>query len=252
MPPRIRMNDARVWLVALAGMPVLVIGASLVRLEVERLRRLAVTASAAMLLVSLAGTVSPYLRTFSIRTSALRWAPGSEAVIRLDALSSVLLPFAAGLWLLTVAVTPRAALDRGGLRRTALATLITLASFLTESAVVLVLLSLASVWTFLSALSDTAHQAQRRIVAVYLGGSALIFGVGVALLVGPGAGNATLETAGMWFIVTAALMRKGIVPFHAWVPEVFDHGRLGPAILFNAPQVGAYMTVVLVVPRATP
>jgi NADH-quinone oxidoreductase subunit M len=36
------------------------------------------------------------------------------------------------------------------------------------------------------------------------------------------------------------------------VPEVFDHGRLGPAILFNAPQVGAYMTVVLIVPRASP
>jgi NADH-quinone oxidoreductase subunit M len=33
---------------------------------------------------------------------------------------------------------------------------------------------------------------------------------------------------------------------------VFDHGRLGPAILFNAPQVGAYMTVVLIVPRASP
>jgi NADH-quinone oxidoreductase subunit M len=36
------------------------------------------------------------------------------------------------------------------------------------------------------------------------------------------------------------------------VPNVFDHGRLGPAILFNAPQVGAYMTVVLIVPRASP
>jgi NADH-quinone oxidoreductase subunit M len=36
------------------------------------------------------------------------------------------------------------------------------------------------------------------------------------------------------------------------VPEIFDHGRLGPAILFNAPQVGAYMTVVLIVPRASP
>jgi NADH-quinone oxidoreductase subunit M len=36
------------------------------------------------------------------------------------------------------------------------------------------------------------------------------------------------------------------------VPEVFDHGRLGPAILFNAPQVGAYMTVVLIVPSASP
>jgi NADH-quinone oxidoreductase subunit M len=53
-------------------------------------------------------------------------------------------------------------------------------------------------------------------------------------------------------IVIAALVRKGIVPFHAWVPEVFDHGRLGPAILFSAPQVGAYMTVVLIVPRASP
>jgi NADH-quinone oxidoreductase subunit M len=33
---------------------------------------------------------------------------------------------------------------------------------------------------------------------------------------------------------------------------VFDHGRLGPAILFSAPQVGAYITVVLIVPRASP
>ncbi|HKB09219.1 MAG TPA: hypothetical protein VKD69_01150, partial [Vicinamibacterales bacterium] len=73
------MNDARLWLVTLAALPALVIGASLVRLEVERLRRLAVGASAAMLLVSLAGTVSPYLRAFSIRTPALSWAPGGEA-----------------------------------------------------------------------------------------------------------------------------------------------------------------------------
>jgi NADH-quinone oxidoreductase subunit M len=64
--------------------------------------------------------------------------------------------------------------------------------------------------------------------------------------------NTAIETAAMWLIVAAALVRKGIVPFHAWVPEVFDHGRLGPAILFNAPQVGAYMTVVLIVPRASP
>jgi NADH-quinone oxidoreductase subunit M len=56
----------------------------------------------------------------------------------------------------------------------------------------------------------------------------------------------------MWLIVIAALVRKGIVPFHAWVPEVFDHGRLGPAILFSAPQVGAYLTAVLIVPRASP
>jgi NADH-quinone oxidoreductase subunit M len=244
------MSDARLWVAVVAALPVLVIGASYIRLDVERLRRLAVASAAATLLAALVVTVSPSVRAFSIRTSALTWDPGGEALMRIDTLSAVLLPFAAGLWLLTVAVTPRAALDRGGLRRTALATLITLASFLTESALVLLILSVASVWTFLAALAG--HQHQRRIVAAYLGVSTLLFGVGVALLVGPGVRNQTIETIGISLIVIAALVRKGIVPFHAWVPEVFDHGRLGPAILFTAPQMGAYITVVLIVPRASP
>jgi len=246
------MTDPRPWLVALAALPALVIAASVLRLDVERLRRLAVAGAAAMLLTSLVVAGSAHLRAFAIRTSALTLTPGGEAIIRVDPLSSVLLPLAAGLWLLTVAVTPRAALDRGGLRRTALATLVTTASFLTESALVLLLLSIASVWTFLSAIADPAHRYQRRIVAAYLGASTLIFAVGVGLIIGPAAQGTTLEAAGLWLIVIAALMRKGIVPFHAWVPEVFDHGRLGPAILFSAPQLGAYMTVVLIVPRASP
>jgi NADH-quinone oxidoreductase subunit M len=246
------MSDARLWLASLMVLPTLVIGASFLRVDVEHLRRLAVASAAMMLQAALVIAVSPGLRTFSVHTSALSWVAGGEAIIRINTLSAVLLPLAAGLWLLTVAVTPRAALDRGGLRRTAVATLITLASFLTESAVVLLILSVASVWTFLAALADPPHRYQRRIAAAYLGFSTLLFGVGVALLVGPAAQHAAIETTGMWLIVIAALVRKGIVPFHAWVPEVFDHGRLGPAILFSAPQLGAYMTVVLIVPRASP
>jgi NADH-quinone oxidoreductase subunit M len=246
------MSDARLWLAVLAALPALIVGASFLPVEVERLRRLAVAAAVFMLLAALIIAVTPGLRALSIRTSALTWIPGGEAIIRIGTLSAVLLPFAAGLWLLTVAVTPRASLDRGGLRRTAIATLITLASFVTESAVVLLILSVASVWAFMSALADPAHRRQRRIVGAYLGFSTLLFGVGIALLIGPGARGTMFETVGMWLIVIAALVRKGIVPFHAWVPEVFDHGRLGPAILFNAPQLGAYMTVVLIVPRASP
>ncbi|HXW08194.1 MAG TPA: proton-conducting transporter membrane subunit [Vicinamibacterales bacterium] len=246
------MNDARLWLAGLLALPGLVIAASWLHLEVERLRRLAVASAAAMLLGALVVAMSGSLRDFSIRSAALTWAPGGEDVIRIDTLSGALLPFAAGLWLLTVAVTPRAALDRRGLRRTALATLFTMTSFVTESAVVLVLLWTASVWTFLSALADPAHRYQRRVVAVYLGGSTVLFAAGVALLVSPGVQGTTIETVAIWLIVAAALVRKGIVPVHAWVPEVFDHGRLGPAILFNAPQVGAYITVVLIVPRASP
>ena len=246
------MSDPRLWLAALVALPAFVIGASLLPVDVERLRRLAVASAIAMLLAALVIPASPSLRNFSIGTSALTSIPGGEDIIRIDTLSAALLPFAAALWLLTVAVTPRASLDRRGLRRTSLATLITLASFLTESAVVLLLLSVASVWTFLSALADPAHRHQRRVVAVYLGVSTLLFAIGVAVLVSPGVQNTAFETTAMWLIVVAALVRKGIVPFHAWVPEVFDHGRLGPAILFNAPQVGAYMTVALIVPRASP
>jgi hypothetical protein len=73
---------------------------------------------------------------------------------------------------------------------------------------VLLLLSVASVWTFLFALADPAHRYQRRVVAVYLGVSTLLFGAGVALLVSPGATSTTIETAGMWLIVVAALARR--------------------------------------------
>ena len=243
------MSDAWLWLAAAATLPAAVIGASLFPVDVERLRRFAVMSAAAMLLATLVIAGTPDLHRISWTTSALSWA-GSEAIIRVDTLSAVFLPFAAGLWLLTVAVTPRASLDRGGVLRTALATLITLASFLTESAVVLLVLSVASVWTFMAALKDSAHRYQRRIAGIYLGVSTLMFAIGVVLMAGPGAHRT--GTAGMWCIVIAALIRKGIVPFHAWVPEVFDHGRLGPAILFSAPQLGAYMTVVLIVPRASP
>ena len=243
------MSDAWLWLAAAAALPAAVIGASLFPVDVERMRRFAVMSAAAMLLATLVIAGTPHLHRISWTTSALSWA-GSEAIIRVDTLSAVFLPFAAGLWLLTVAVTPRASLDRGGVLRTALATLITLASFLTESAVVLLVLSVASVWTFMAALKDSAHRYQRRIAGIYLGVSTLMFAIGVVLMAGPGAHRT--GTAGMWCIVIAALIRKGIVPFHAWVPEVFDHGRLGPAILFSAPQLGAYMTVVLIVPRASP
>ena len=242
------LSDPRMWLAVAAAMPIVVMLRTLGHGDVERLRRFAVGAAVAMVAASMALARLPH--TIHVRTSALTWVPGGEALLRVDGLSSALLPLAAGLWLLTVAVTPRASLDRGGLRRTALATMITFASFLTESAAMLLLLSICSLWTFLAALG--AHRYQRRIVAAYLGTSTALFGVGVALSIAPHAHGTWCESAGLWIIAAAALLRKGIFPFHAWVPELFDHGRLGPAILYSAPQVGAYMTVVLIVPRAAP
>jgi len=241
------MTDGWPWVGVLAVLPLAVAAASLLPMDLERLRRVSVTAALLMLLATLAVAWAPWLPAMPpVRT------PGGDVLFRVDALSSLLLPFASALWLLTVAVTPRAALDRHGLRRTAVATLATLASFLTQSAVLLFVLWIVSVWTFLSALSGPAHQRQRRVVAAYLGASSVLLGAGIALTFAPLTQGTRLETVGLWLIVVAALVRKGIFPFHAWVPEVFDHGRLGPAILFSAPQLGAYVTVVLIVPRASP
>src|SRR5215472_13847985 len=95
---RTAMNDARLWLAIIAGLPLILVVASFVRLDVERLRRLAVASAVAMLVATLVVAVSPQLRVLSIRTPALSWIPEGEAIVRLDALSTVLLPFAAGLW----------------------------------------------------------------------------------------------------------------------------------------------------------
>jgi NADH-quinone oxidoreductase subunit M len=246
------MSDARLWLAILLGLPVFVVATSFVDRDVERLRRLAVVAALCQVVVAIGMALAPPIRAFEMRSSALTWTPDAETIVRIGSLPAVLLPLAAGLWLLTVAVTPRASLDRGGLRRSALATLVTVASFLTESAVVLLVLSISSVWVFLAALGDPEHRAQRRVAAAYLGTSTVLFGAGVLLLIAPSAPRSFAETAAVWLIVIAALIRKGIMPFHAWVPEVFDRGRLGPAILFTAPQLGSYMTAVLIVPRASP
>src|SRR5712691_1067915 len=108
----IGMSDAQLWLAGLVALPALVIGVSFLRVDVERLRRLAVAAAVAMVLAALVIALSPPLRDFSIHTSALSGIPGGEDLLRIDTLSVALLPFAAALWLLTVAVTPRAALDR--------------------------------------------------------------------------------------------------------------------------------------------
>lgn len=246
------MTDSWWWLGALFAGPAAVTAGSFLGVELERLRALTVAAAAWMTVVALGVAWQPDMRAVLLHSAALAWTAGGEALLRVDALSAALLPFAAGLWLLTVAVTPQAALDRGGLRRTAVATALTALSFLTESALVLLACWAASIRTFVAALSDPAHAVQRRVVVVYLGAATVVLAVGVVLLVGPQAGHPVAATVGTWLVALAALVRMGVVPFHAWVPEVFDHGRLGPAILFSAPQLGAYAIVVLLLPGASP
>ena len=69
------MSNVPVLLALLAALPALVIAASLLRFDVERLRRLAVASAIAMLIAALVILISPDLRVFSIRTSSFTWTP---------------------------------------------------------------------------------------------------------------------------------------------------------------------------------
>src|SRR5215471_6019471 len=86
---RIGMSDPQLWLVAIALLPPLVIAASFLGFEVERLRRLSVVCATSMLVAALDIAITPRLHTLSIRTNALSWLTEGEAVLRIDALSSV-------------------------------------------------------------------------------------------------------------------------------------------------------------------
>lgn len=241
------MTEALVWLAVLAALPGFVVLASFLPVRVNTLRMFTVASAVSMLAVTCLAFLRPQLLELELRTPPGWGLLGDHLYLRVDELSSLLIPFAAVLWTLTVSVTPVGALDRAGLGRTAVATLLTTACFLTVSPYVLVLVWFGSTGVLLGGMQGPEQRHARRVASVYLGVSSLCLAAGVIL----NARFAPSESLGTWLIVLAALIRKGIFPFHAWVPEVFERGRLGPAVLFSAPQIGTYVALVLVVPAAT-
>ena len=113
------------WLVTLLAVPAgaALLGSSFI--DAERLRRATLAAACLTLILALA------LIAILPATGAMTdpWDPSGlfldAPLLRVNALSSLLLPFTALLWILAVGVTPRQSLDRDGLRRTALSTLTT-------------------------------------------------------------------------------------------------------------------------------
>jgi NADH-quinone oxidoreductase subunit M len=172
-----------------------------------------------------------------------------NSLFRVSEFSSLLLLLPATLWIVTVAVTPRSRIDSAGFQRTALSTLSATLAFLTDSPALLVGFWIVSNLLFLGSLSWTKQGRVRRVAGWYLWTSAAVLFVGVVLsTLMPGS---TPGVIGLWLVVVAILIRQGIFPFQAWIPEVFDSGRIGPMVRFSAPQLGSYAAVVLVVPHAS-
>ncbi|MFO0742473.1 MAG: proton-conducting transporter membrane subunit [Labilithrix sp.] len=236
-----------VWLACVFGLPLACVLLSKTGIGTVRLR----FTSIAIATVLTAGTTLPFfwaaLRGFHVDPPS--FMPGTGALLRLDELSLVLPALAAGLWLFTIVVTPTVVLGADGLRFTAQSTLFTLATFLTEHPLVLALAWAGSVAALRGAFMTTRSK-KRHFAGVYLGVSTILFASGAVLLTLPTARGSALDITALGLLVAGAMIRKGIFPAHAWVPAMFEHGRLGPSILFSSPQVGTYAVAVLVVPRA--
>lgn len=235
------------WAILAFGIPLVCVLLAQTRIGIARLRLINTIAASLLLALTSLPLFWPALRSF--RVAAPSWLPGTGALMRLDELSLVLPALAAGLWLFTVVVTPSLVFGTDRIRAAATSTIFTTAAFLTEHPLVLAVAWAGSIAS-LRGMLMTARSARRHGSGRWLLASALLFGAGAILITRPTSPGSPLELTALTLIVAGAMIRKGIFPAHAWVPALFEHGRLGPAILFSSPQVGTYAVAVMVVPRA--
>ena len=164
-----------------------------------------------------------------------------------DELSSLLLPFGALVFGMVALVLPRTERHRASTRRILAMEACTLSVFLTAEPVLL-----AGVWV-LSTLPGyrelSVGPRARRAEGLYMLGTIILFTAGVALEYFSEVTSPAGRLADV-LILGAVLTRKGIVPFHSWMLGFFEHAALPTAILFTAPQVGAYAAARLIVPHA--
>lgn len=216
------------WLGFLAVWPGAVLAAYFFGASGRRLRFFATACAAVLTLAS----------SFPLAVEFLRPTPSPG---RFPALSLVLLPFAALLWLLTVIVTPSSRRTEPGFARTAASCLLDMAAFSTVAPAALLAVWIASSLILAASHSKSRFAEARRIIIAHLGLSTVCLAAGVLL---------APSQWGVALILVAVLIRKGIFPFHAWIPETFDKGRIGPVARFNAPQLGTYVALVLALPQA--
>jgi NADH-quinone oxidoreductase subunit M len=224
--------------IALIAFPALV---TLLRRPLSR--RLTLNCAALVMLFSCA---LPLLPQESLTTLKI----GDSEVLGLDGLSQCLLPFTARVYLTILLFTPRAERLHGSSERLLLGLSLDLAlvSVRTPMAIALVwLLGHIPLFTEVSNWPGGSGRLRLlRVLRFYLGLGGLLFVAGCWGLDQHAIGPSWAYIA----ITLGIVLRKAIIPFHQWLPELFERGPLGHVIAFCAPQVGAYASLRLLAPAA--
>ena len=165
----------------------------------------------------------------------------------IDELSTPLIPLIALLYFLTMVATLRTKIRRFSFAWT-----------LVSEALAVALFSCQEPWLVIGLLAAGTIPPYQELKArgkptrVYVLHMALF--VGLMIL-----GRVFVERDGIhqvhsWWaiapLLAAILIRSGIIPFHCWMTDLFEHATFGTALLTATPILGAYATVRLVLPIA--
>jgi NADH-quinone oxidoreductase subunit M len=179
---------------------------------------------------------------------------GGGAVVHVDGVTVVLVPFVAACLLLVFATAPRRSLQGPMTVSCLTATAATFALFLTAHPLCIVTLACGTavpVWQ--ATRGEPGGRPAARVYAFSVGTSLCALAAGTAMMLADPpweAGSGWGGTAGGWLVALAVLVRENIVPFHFWVPSLFAGAPLPVALLATVPQVGSYTAVRLLLGHA--
>jgi NADH-quinone oxidoreductase subunit M len=167
--------------------------------------------------------------------------------LQLDDLNAPLVPAVALLHFLTAVATARTKMRKFSLTWSLTAESIHMAKVGCKDLTVLVAHLVVG-----SLLPRVVFMNRRRPIRLYALHMILFIGLmltGWSLLVSAD-GDATRTTAATVALLAAVLIRCGVVPFHCWLTDWFEHASFGIAILYVIPLSGVYAAIRLVSPIA--
>lgn len=220
----------------------------------ERAHRLAIVFSALTLLMAIgawqdfaiihAGETHPSVA--HDRWDVLSQIIGDQVLV-VDELTAPLLPMIALLYFLTILTTQKTKIRRFGFGLALTSEMLLLGAFASrEPWLVVGLLSLGTIPPYFG----LRHRGKpTRVYVVYMSLFVALMVLGWALV----AADYDGATAPAWAFVPlmlAVFIRSGLVPFHTWMPDLFENASFGNALLLAAPIPGAYAAIRLIVPFA--
>jgi NADH-quinone oxidoreductase subunit M len=171
----------------------------------------------------------------------------SHEVFVIDELSAPLLPLTSLIYFLAIVSTPLSKAARFPFLLTLVSESICLATIsCTNTGLIVSFLGL-SIFPLWFELRDR-NQSTR----IYL----LHMGLYVALLLAGWllldfySGNEAIALLATILLLTASLLRAGVIPVHPWLTDLFERASFGSSLLFVTPMTGAYAVMRLVLPVA--